>query len=173
MSTPRAIRLEIPPEALPVVTFALQRTIDDLEARALIATEHDRDLGPASAVEYRADIGWLSGLLGQLGHTPGRADPERAAVVWVDGVYTVEHGRPNRMTATARLSRLLGEAIDARREGRISPSMLIELVAEATGTTTLQAAEQLEAARQIARRADAHPNARTSQRLSGPETPAR
>ena len=173
MPTPHPVRLEIPPEALPAVIFALQRTIDDLEARAIVATDHDPDLGPSSAVEYRADIGRLSGLLGQLGHTPGRADPERAAVVWVDGVYTIEHGRPKRMTATARLSRLLGEAIDARREGRISPSALIELVAEATGTTTLKTAEQLELARQIARRADAHPNAQTSQRLSGPETPAR
>jgi hypothetical protein len=173
MSTPPPVRLEIPPEALPAVTFALQRTIDDLEARALIATEHDTDLGPASAAEYRADIGRLTELSGQLGHAPARPDPERAAVVWVDGVYTIEHGRPKRMTATARLSRLLGEAIEARREGRISPGALIELVAEATGTTTLQAAEQLEVARQIARRTDARPNAHTSQRLSGPGTSAR
>ena len=173
MSTPRAIRLEIPPEALPVVMFALQRTIDDLEARALIATEHDPDLGPASAAEYRADIGRLAELAGQLGHTPARPDPERAAVVWVDGVYTIEHGRPRRMTATARLSRLLGEAIDTRREGRITPGALIELVAEATGTTTLETAEQLEVARQLVRRADARPNGSSSQRLAGPETPAR
>jgi hypothetical protein len=173
MPTPRPIRLEIPPEALPAVTFALQRTIDDLEARALIATDHDPNLGPPSAVEYRADIDRLAELSGQLGHTPGRPDPERAAVVWVDGVYTIEHGRPKRMTATVRLSRLLGEAIDARREGRIMPGALIELVAETTGTTALETGEQLKAARQLARRADARPNAQTLQRLAGPETPAR
>ena len=173
MPTPRPIRLEIPPEALPAVTFALQRTIDDLEARALIATEHDPDLGPASAADYRTDIARLTKLAGQLGHCAAHPDPERAAVVWVDGVYTIERGRPKRMTATVRLSRLLGEAIDARREGRISPGALIELVAEATGTTTLETAEQLNAARRIARRADALPNAEASQRLAGPGTSAR
>jgi hypothetical protein len=173
MSTPRPIRLEIPPEALPAVTFALQRTIDDLEARAIVATDHDPDLGPPSAVEYRTDIARLAELLGQLGHAPARPDPERAAVVWVDGVYTIEQGQPRRMTATARLSELLGAAIEARREGRITPGLLIELVAEATGTTTLETAEQLKAARQLARRADARPNAQTSQRLAGPGTSAR
>lgn len=65
MPTPRPIHLEIPPEGLPVVTFALQRTIDDLEARAIVATDHDPDLGPPSAVEYRTDIARLSHLLGE------------------------------------------------------------------------------------------------------------
>jgi hypothetical protein len=63
MSTPHPARPEIPPEALPVVTFAPQRTIDDLEARALIATDHEPDLGPPNAAEYRTDIGRLSGML--------------------------------------------------------------------------------------------------------------
>lgn len=85
-----------------------------------------------------------------------------------DGVYTIEQGRPERMTATTRLSELLGEAIGARRDGRMNPSVLIELVAEATGTTTLETAEQLELAREIARRADARPNGSSSHRLAGP-----
>jgi hypothetical protein len=125
------------------VTFALQRTIDGLEARALIATDHDPDLGPPSAV------------------------------VWVGGVYTIEQGRPERITATVRLSWLLDEAIGARRDGRISPRALIELVAEATGTTTLETAEQLELARQIARRPEPRLNGSSSQRLVDPGTSAR
>ncbi len=94
MSTPPTIHLAIDPDALPAVTFALQRTIDDLEARALVAVDRDVDLGPSSAAEYRDDIDRLAGLLGQLGVAPGRPDPERAAVLWFDGVDTIDGHRP-------------------------------------------------------------------------------
>jgi hypothetical protein len=51
--------------------------------------------------------------------------------------------------------------------------LVIELVAETTGTTTLQTAEQLDVVRQIARRAGACPNSASTQHLAGPETTAR
>ena len=168
-----AVRLEIDAEALSAVTFALQRTIDDLEARALVATDQDPDLGPPSAAEYRADIDRLAGLLSQLGRPAVAPDPEQAAVIWFDGVYTIEAGRPQRMTATVRLSRLLADAIEARRDGRLTPNVLIELVAEATGTSMVDTAEQLRVARQIARRTDRQPERASSRHLAGPDTTSR
>jgi hypothetical protein len=51
MPTQRPIRLDLDPDDLPAVMFALQRTIDDLEARAIVATGRDPDRGPSSAVE--------------------------------------------------------------------------------------------------------------------------
>jgi hypothetical protein len=171
------IRLAIDPDALPAVTFALQRTIDDLEARAIVVADRDLDLGPSSAAEYRTDIDRLCGLLGQLGHSAARPDPERAAILWSDGTYTIEDGRPVRLTTTPDLDRLLEQAIERRHDGRLTPSVLIELVAEATGTDTIEVAERLVAARRTAREADQavdRPHVRQlSRELPGPETSLR
>jgi hypothetical protein len=177
MSTEPTIHLAIDPDALPAVTFALQRTIDDLEARAIVAADRDVDLGPSSADEYRADSHRLSRLLRQLGHTAARPDPERAAILWSDGTYTIEDGRPVRLTTTADLNRLLEQAIEGRHDGRLTPSVLIELVAEATGTDIIEVADRLVAARRAAHEAD-HPLDRTpgrqlSRELPGPETSLR
>jgi hypothetical protein len=148
------IRLDIDPEALPAVAFALQRTIDDLEARAIVAADRDPDLGPSSAVEYRADIERLAGLLGQLGHPAARPDPERAAVVWIDGTYTIDSGRPIRLVATTTLDRLLTQTAERRRDGRLTPGVLIDLLAEATGHSAVEVADRLVAARRAARTTD-------------------
>jgi hypothetical protein len=137
------IRLDLDPDSLPAVTFALQRTIDDLEARAIVAADRDPDLGPSSAVEYRTDIGRLAGLLGQLGHPAVRPDPERAAVVWFDGTYTIDGGRPVRLVATTTLDRLLAQAAERRRDGRLTPGVLIDLLAEATGSNVVEVADRL------------------------------
>ncbi|MFA9432845.1 hypothetical protein [Egicoccus sp. AB-alg2] len=175
------IRLDIDPDALPAVTFALQRTIDDLEARAIVAADRDVDLGPSSAAEYRADIDRLAELLGQLGHTAARPDPERAAVVWFDGTYTVDGGRPVRQIATSSLDRLLAEAIERRRDGRLTPGVLIDLLAETTGSSTVEVADRLVAARRAARDADRTvdrqagrpPVRQLTRELPGPETSLR
>ena len=177
MSTHRPVHLQVDPDAMSAVTFALQRTIDDLEARALVATRQDPHLGPASAVEYRTDIEHLAGLLGQLGHTAARPDPERAAVVWFDDTYTIEDGSPVRMTAAADLDRLLDQAMKRRRDGQLTPGTVVDLLAEATGQSTFEVAEQLTAARQAGRDGDRAvgrtPGRQLSRELSGPETSLR
>jgi hypothetical protein len=175
------IRLDLDPDSLPAVTFALQRTIDDLEARAIVAADRDPDLGPPSAAEYRADIGRLAGLLGQLGHPAARPDPERAAVVWHDGTYTIDSGRPTRLVATPSLDRLLAQAIERRRDGRLTPGVLVDLLAETTGSSTVEVADRLVAARRAARDAartvdrpvDRTPVRQISRELPGPETSLR
>jgi hypothetical protein len=179
------IRLDIDPDTLPAVAFALQRTIDDLEARAIVAADRDPDLGPSSAAEYRADVDRLAGLLSQLGHTAARPDPERAAVVWFDGTYTIEGGRPVRLVSTTSLDRLLAQAIERRRDGRLTPGVLIDLLAETTGSSTVEVADRLVAARRAARDAsrraardvdravDRPPVRQISRELPGPETSLR
>lgn len=185
MPTQPPIHLDIDPDALPAVAFALQRTIDDLEARAIVAADRDPDLGPSSAVEYRADIERLAGLLGQLGHPAVRPDPERAAVVWFDGTYTVDGGRPVRLISTTSLDRLLAQALERRRDGRLTPGVLIDLLAETTGSSTVEVADRLVDARRAARAADRHldtaadrtvdrtPVRQLSRELPGPETSLR
>lgn len=177
MSTEPSIRLTIDPDALAAVTFALQRTIDDLEARAIVAADRDVDLGPSSAAEYRTDVHRLSALLGQLGHPAARPDPERAAVVWFDGTYTIADGHPVRLTSPLDLEPLLEQAIERRRDGRLTPSVLIELVAEATGRDTAEVADQLVAARRAAHDADRPldraPVRQLSRELPGPEASLR
>ena len=177
MTTQRPVQLHIEPDAMSAVTFALQRTIDDLEARALVATDRDPHLGPSSAAEYRTDIGHLSGLLGQLGHTAARPDPGRAAVVWFDETYTIDDDIPVRMTAAANLDRLLHQATQRRRDGQLTPGDMIELLAEATGHSTFEVAAQLHAARRSLRDNPRHlgddADRQLSRRLSGPETSLR
>jgi hypothetical protein len=75
-------------------TFALQRTIDDLEVRAIVATDHDPDLGSPSAVEYRTDIGRLAGLLGPLGYTP--AVRIRNGLRWCGSMASTRSSRAGR-----------------------------------------------------------------------------
>jgi hypothetical protein len=181
MSAPPPIRLEIDPDALPAVTFALQRTIDDLEARAIVAADRDPDLGPSSAAEYRADIGRLAGLLGQLGHPAARPDPERAALVWHDGTYTIDSGRPVRLVSTTALDRLLSQAAERRRDGRLTPGVLFDLLAESTGSSAVEVADRLVAAHRDIRTVDRHldapadrtPVRQPSRELPGPETSLR
>lgn len=176
--------LDIDPDALPVVTFALQRTIDDLEARAIVAADRDPHLGPSAAVEYRGDIDRLAGLLVQLGHSAARPDPERAAVVWFDGTYAVDSGRPVRLVSTTSLDRLLAQAIERRQDGRLTPGVLIDLLAESTGATAVEVADRLVEARRAARdadrdartvdgQADRTPVRQLSRELPGPETSLR
>ena len=173
MTAQPPIRLDIDPAALPAVTFALRRTIDDLEARAIVAADRDADLGPSSAAEYRSDIGRLVGLLGQLGHPATRPDPERAAVIWHDGTYGIDNGRPVRLLKTASLDRLLAEAIERRRDGRLTPGVLIDLLAETTGSGTAEVAERLADARRAARNADRTPARQLSRDLPGSEATLR
>jgi hypothetical protein len=176
MSPQPTIQLTIGPDALPAVVFALQRTIDDLEARAIIAIDRDVELGPPSAAEYRADIGRLAGMLGQLGHPASRPVPERAAVVWCDGLYTVDDGQPVRLTPTSGLDRLLEQLVARRDERRLTPGALIELFADAIGAELVDVADRLVDARR-ARDADrrhefAHVRG-LSRDLAGPESSQR
>ncbi len=80
--------------AADLLAYALQRTMDDLEARAIVAEHHDPELGPASAAEYRADIQRLRGVLDQISPGIRPPDPEQAAVRWLDGTYTIAGGEP-------------------------------------------------------------------------------
>jgi hypothetical protein len=172
MASP-SVHLQVPAESLPALTFALQRTVDDLEARALVAIDRDKALGPASAAEYREDIGQLAGLLGQLGHQPDRPDPERAAVRWFDGVYVIDDRRPVQLQPRPELAALLETAIAKRHDGRLTPGAIIETLAEATGVDQLEVLRRLTDARSAARDADRHPAGLLARDLSGPDLSSR
>ena len=182
MSTDPHLHLNVEPDAIPVLVFALQRTIDDLEARALVAAQHDPDLGVASAGEYRIDGLRLAGMLRQLGHDARPPDPGRAAVVWFDDTYTIGPDRqPVRMAPVADLTRIVDEAVRRRSSGRLSATGIVELLADATGLPAWEVADQLVAARRAGHKPDLHPErqiGRTGARelsrdLPGPESSTR
>jgi hypothetical protein len=111
-----------------------------------------------------------------------RPDPERAALVWHDGTYTIDGGRPVRLVSTTALDRLLAQAAERRRDGRLTPGVLIDLLAETTGSSTVEVANRLVADRLVAaRRAtrttdhqlDRTPTRQLSRELPGPETSLR
>ena len=156
MTSQEPLHLEIDPDALVAVVFALRRAMDDLEARGIVASGVDRDVGASLATEYRADITRLAGLLDQLGLRAAGPDPERAAVVWGDGVYTVTGGRAVRLIPTVELDRLLAEAIERRRDGRLTPGVLIDLLVVVTGHSSREVTDRLVDARHAARDAADH-----------------
>ena len=110
---PYTLVLEWP--VVDVLAYALLRTIDDLEARAIVAEHHDPEIGPISAREYRADILRLRQVLDQVAPGTRDADPERAAINWIDGVYTVADGVPVRMVSQAEIRNPRTTAVGAHR----------------------------------------------------------
>jgi hypothetical protein len=97
--------------------------------------------------------------------------------VWLDGICTVAGDRPVRLIAITRLDRLLVKALERRREGRLTSGVLIEVLAEATGSSAVEATDRLVNARRAARNTD-RPVGRTpvrqlSRELHGPETSLR
>lgn len=114
--TLHALHLEQP--TAEVLACALLQAIDDLEARAIIAEHHDPALGSASAAEYRTDVQRLRLILGALGddHIP---TPERAAVLWIDGTWTVQAGRPVRLHRQDDLEALLESSFDLVHHGML------------------------------------------------------
>lgn len=114
-----------------VLAYAIQCTMDDLEARAIVAEHHDQELGPASAAEYRADIQRLRAALDQISPGIRPPDPEQAAVRWLDGTYTVAAGKPVRMLAQPQLRELLEASLALRDAGLLSPDDALDLLATA------------------------------------------
>lgn len=120
------IRLDWP--AADLLAYALQRTMDDLEARAIVAEHHDAELGPASAAEYRSDIRRLRGVLDQVSPGVRPPDPEQAAVRWLDGTYTVADGEPVAMVSRPHAREILEAAIALLDTGRLSPDRARDLL---------------------------------------------
>lgn len=120
------IRLDWP--AADLLAYALQCTMDDLEARAIVAEHHDRELGLTSAAEYRSDIRQLRGVLGQISPGIRPPDPEQEAVRWLDGTYTIADGQPVAMVATPHVREILDAAITLLEAGRLSPDRARELL---------------------------------------------
>lgn len=79
--------------AVDVLAYAAQRTMGDLEARAIVAERRDPELGPLSAGEYHADIRRLREILNQIPAAIRPADPEQTPLRWLDGTYTVADGK--------------------------------------------------------------------------------
>lgn len=104
------LHLEQP--AADVLACALLQAVDDLEARAIIAEHHDPTLGPASAAEYRTDIQRLRLVLDAIADDHRTPAPERAAVLWIDGTWTVNNGRPVRLHRQDDLEGLLESGLD-------------------------------------------------------------
>lgn len=136
--------LHLDAEAIEPLAQALQRTADDLAARALVAEDHGADLGRESARAYRADIAQLEGLLDQLGYTVREPDPHQAAVRWIDDrVYTVADDRPVAMVAQPDLSRLVDQAVERHADGQPELGDLLHTLAEATGSQPNQVVGEL------------------------------
>jgi len=94
-----------------VLACVLLHAIDDLEARAIIAEHHDPVLGPVSAAEYRTDAQRLRLLLDAIANDRPPS-PERIAVEWIDGTWTVHNGRPVRLQSRDDLEGLLESSLD-------------------------------------------------------------
>ncbi len=117
--------------ATDVLAYAIQRTMDDLEARAIVAEHHDPELGPTSARDYRADIARLRSVLGQISPDIRLPDPEQAAVRWIDGTYTVVDGQPVPMLAQPELREVLEATTALRGAGLLPGDQALDLLASA------------------------------------------
>lgn len=104
------LHLEQP--AADALTCALLQAIDDLEARAIIAEHHDPILGPISAAEYRTDVQRLRIVLGAIAPGSRAPSPDRTAVHWIDGTWTVSNGHPVRLHRQDDLEGLLESSLD-------------------------------------------------------------
>lgn len=80
-----------------VVACALLAALDDLEARAVLASQHDPRVGPPSAEEYRADARALRRVLDELAPGLRAAEPERVVVRWIEGDWAIDDGHPVRL----------------------------------------------------------------------------
>ncbi len=114
-----------------VLAYAIQRTMDDLEARAIVAEHHDPELGPTSARDYRAEIPRLRSVLDQISPDIRPPDPEQAAVRWIHGTYTVVDGQPVPMLAQPELRELLEATTALRDAGLLSADQALDLLATA------------------------------------------
>ena len=102
-----------------VLACVLLHAIDDLEARAIIAEHHDPVLGPVSAAEYRTDVQRLRLLLDAFANERPPS-PERAAVEWIDGTWTVHNGHPVRLLRQDELEGLLESSLDLVHHGLLN-----------------------------------------------------
>lgn len=129
---PYTLHLEWP--VADVLAYALLRTVDDLEARAVIAEHHDPDLGAVSATEYRTDIRRLQTILAQIAPGTRDPDPSQAAVRWLDGTYTVVHGHPVRLTAQPDVLSLVESSLDLVSQQLLDPhDALVGILQHLTG----------------------------------------
>lgn len=130
--------LRVDPEAVAALGFALQRTIDDLAARALVAERHgdDMQLGEDSANEYQADIGRLMVLLSQLdGFEVREPDPERDPLAWLGGLYAIRSGQPVPIGPLEPFERLLTVALNRSHAGHLSGVELAAALELASGVS--------------------------------------
>lgn len=128
-----ALYLEWP--VVDALLYALQRTTDDLEARAIVAEERD-ERGPGSAREYRTNIRRLRQVMDQLGADTRGPDPEQAAVRWIDGVYTIVDGKPVRMLSQPELQRQVEATIRLHEQGLLPLRDLLLKLREAVAPET-------------------------------------
>lgn len=133
MNTAKNVTLTVDDELWAALTVALERSIDDLELRAMVSERHDEHLGVQSAEDYRSDIYRLNQVLKVLGSRERRPAPWKEAVVWLDGIYTVRDGEPVRLVDQPDLQRLLDEVTDRRTDGPPTLSDVLAALAEATG----------------------------------------
>lgn len=137
--------LHVNPETVTALGFALERAIDDLEARARLAERcgDEAQLGEDSAREYRADLQRLTVLLDQLDGFQARdPDPEGDALAWFDGLYTIRRGEPIPVAATGPFEQLLQIALRRSRAGHVTGVELATALEQATGTPRNQHLER-------------------------------
>lgn len=113
--------LQLEQPAVDVLACALLQAVDDLEARAIIAEQHDPELGAVSAAEYRTDAHRLRLALDALAPGSRAPSPDRTAVLWIDGTWTVSNGDPVRLHRQDDLEGLLESALDLVHHRLLDP----------------------------------------------------
>lgn len=120
-----------------VLACALLQAIDDLEARALVAEHRDAGLGPASATEYRSDARRLQQLLAVVAPDSRAPRPDRVAVRWIEGTWTIDDDRPVRLHRTDELQALLAASLALVDRGALSPQDALSTVHHLVTNDTL------------------------------------
>lgn len=137
-----------------VVACALLTALDDLEARAVLASHHDPRVGPSSAEEYRADARSLRCVLDELAPGLRAADPERVVVRWIEGDWAIADGHPVRLAPSGFAHRPTTTDSDLVTIGTDRPAP--------TSPTVIEL---------VTRREPAHDVASTAQDVSAASTP--
>jgi hypothetical protein len=141
--------LHLDEQVADVVACALLTALDDLEARAVLASHHDPRVGPPSAEEYRADARTLRRVLDELAPGLRAADPERVIVRWVEGDWAIVDGHPvplvhSDVAASPRTTDADTTVLHTDRRDRSDrpPATVIELASRQTTVHSVASAAQ-------------------------------
>lgn len=104
------------------VAWAIQRAIDHLTAKAIIAQHDGHESAAANIAEYRSQIRRLEEVATAFEPSLVRPpSPETAAVQWSDRVYTISEGKPVEMIAERDVQHILQAGMAVLEGGLLTP----------------------------------------------------